>query len=280
MKRIKNMRQLKWIGITKMREVDEEDLCTAIQNISLLRSLFVMVIDEDEYLRMDVLSSTPPRYLKTLILFGKLEKVPCWFHSLQNLTFLSLQWSRLTKDPILYIQAVPNLGRLYLGNAYEGGGQLCFGEGFHKFRILSLWDFPQLNEIIIEWGVMSGLQEFYIHKCMKLKRLPHGIKYLEDLQELRLSFVMNELIECIREEGSKDHQKVRHIPRIYHRWQTPIGVKYEVISHSTVWTDVVTGHQQWGVAGDGYLKVAKGHDSDQSVNIESLEGGRSSQASG
>ncbi|KAL7205156.1 hypothetical protein ACSBR2_018143 [Camellia fascicularis] len=164
MKRIKNMTQLKRIGITKVREVDEEDLCTAIQNMSLLRSLSVMVIDEDEYLRMDALSSTPPRYLKELILVGKLEKVPCWFHSLQNLTFLSLRWSRLTEDTIPYIQELPNLGRLSLYNAYEGGGQLCFSEGFHKLRILSLWNFPQLNEIIIERGVMPGLQEFHIWK--------------------------------------------------------------------------------------------------------------------
>ncbi|KAL7205135.1 hypothetical protein ACSBR2_018122 [Camellia fascicularis] len=216
MKRIKNMTQLKRIGITKMREVDEEDLCTAIQNMSLLHYLSVMVIDEDEYLRMDTLSSTPPRNLKTLILVGKLEKVPCWFHSLQNLTFLSLRWSRLTEDPIPYIQALPNLGKLELVTAYEGGGQLCFSEGFHKLRILNLWNVPQLNEIIIERGVMPGLQEFYIWKCMQLKILPHGIEYLEDLQELRLMFVPNELIECIRGEGSKDHQKVRHIPRIYH----------------------------------------------------------------
>ncbi|KAI8028480.1 Disease resistance protein RPM1 [Camellia lanceoleosa] len=63
-KLIRNMTQLKRIGITQVREVDEEDLCTAIQNMSLIHYLFVMVIDEDEYLRMDALSSTPPHYLK------------------------------------------------------------------------------------------------------------------------------------------------------------------------------------------------------------------------
>ncbi|KAI8025238.1 Disease resistance protein RPM1 [Camellia lanceoleosa] len=232
MKRIRNMTQLKRIGITKVREVDEEDLCTAIQNMSLLRRLSVMVIDEDEYLRMDALSSTP-RYLMSLILVGKLEKVPSWFPSLQNLTLLSLRWSRLTEDPIPYIQALPNLGRLYLCKAYEGGGQLCFSEGFHKLRILDLWNFPQLNEIIIERGVMPGLQEFYIGKCMQLKILPHGIEYLEDLQELYLTFVTNELIECICGEGSENHQKVRHIPRIHHWRQTPVGQNYELLSRST-----------------------------------------------
>ncbi|XP_028122291.1 disease resistance protein RPM1-like [Camellia sinensis] len=244
MKRIKNMTQLKRIGITKVREVDEEDLCTAIQNMSLLHRLSVKVIDEDEYLRMDALSSTPPRHLKVLILAGKLEKVPCWFHSLQNLTFLSLRWSRLTEDPIPYIQALPNLGRLHLFNAYEGGGQLCFSEGFHKLRKLELCNFPQLNEIVIERGVMPGLQEFSIRKCMQLKILPHGIEYLEDLQGLFLTFVTNELIECIRGEGSKDHQKVRHIPSIHHWRQTPVELKYELLSRST---DRLLQHIRQGV---------------------------------
>ncbi|XP_028062295.1 disease resistance protein RPM1-like [Camellia sinensis] len=192
-----------------------------------------MMIDEDEYLRMDALSSAPPRYLNVLILVGKLEKVPCWFHSLQNLSTLLMRWSRLTEDPIPYIQALPNLGRLHLCNAYEGGGQLRFSEGFHKLRILRLWNFPQLNEIIIERGVMTGLQDFHIRTYMQLKILPHGIEYLEDLQELRLTFVTNKLKECIRGERSKDHQKVWHIPRIYRYWQSPTEVKYELLSHST-----------------------------------------------
>ncbi|KAL7205138.1 hypothetical protein ACSBR2_018125 [Camellia fascicularis] len=78
MKRLRNMTQLKRIGITKLREADKVDLCIAIQKMNLLHYLFVMVSDENECLRMDKLSSTPP-YLKTLILVGKLEKVPRWF---------------------------------------------------------------------------------------------------------------------------------------------------------------------------------------------------------
>ncbi|KAL7205165.1 hypothetical protein ACSBR2_018152 [Camellia fascicularis] len=156
MKRIRNMTQLKRIGITNVREVDEEDLCTGIQNMSLLHYLSVMVIDEPEYVRMDALSLTP-HYLKMLILVG---------------------------------------------------GQLCFSEGFHKLRKLGLCNIPQLNEIIIDKGVMSGLQEFIIRKSMQLKIQPHDIKYLEDLQELHLIVVTNELIECIRGEGKRDHSKV------------------------------------------------------------------------
>ncbi|XP_059631964.1 disease resistance protein RPM1-like [Cornus florida] len=81
MKQTKNITQLTRIGITKVREADNKDLCISIQNMKLLRYLFVMVTDEEEYLRMEALSSAPP-CLNMLILVGKLEKVPRWFHSL------------------------------------------------------------------------------------------------------------------------------------------------------------------------------------------------------
>ncbi|XP_028059050.1 disease resistance protein RPM1-like [Camellia sinensis] len=168
MKRVRNMTQLKRIGITKLREADEVDLCIAIQKVNLLHYLFVMVSDENECLQMDKLSSAPP-YLKKLILVGKLEKVPRWFHSLQNLTLLYLHWSRLEEDLLPYIQELPSLGKLTLINSREGRQQLCFSIGFPKLRDLHLGNFPQLHEIIIEKGVMPSLQEFWISKCIQLK---------------------------------------------------------------------------------------------------------------
>ncbi|KAL7235047.1 hypothetical protein ACSBR1_018515 [Camellia fascicularis] len=207
MKRLRNMMQLKRIGITKLREADEVDLCMAIQKMSLLHYLLVMVSDENECLRMDKLSSAPP-YLKMLILVGKLDKVPRWFHSLQNLMHLRLHWSRLEEDLLPYIQELPSLGGLIFINACEGRQQLCFSTGFPKLRYLYLGNFPQLNEIIIEKRVMPGLQEFWISKCMQLKMLPHGIEYLEDLQTLNLRLVTNELVEQIRGEETEEHPQV------------------------------------------------------------------------
>ncbi|KAI8027082.1 Disease resistance protein RPM1 [Camellia lanceoleosa] len=231
MKRLRNMTQLKRIGITKLREADEVDLCIAIQKMNLLHYLIVMGSDENECLRMDKLSLAPP-YLKELILVGKLEKVPRWFHSLQNLKHLYLHWSRLEEDLLPYIQELSSLGGLILINACEGRQQLCFSTGFPKLRALHLGNFPQLNEIIIAKGVMPGLQEFTISKCIQLKMLPHGIECLEDLQILNLDFVTNELVEQIRGEESKEHSQVRHIPCINITWQSPEGIKFERLFNS------------------------------------------------
>ncbi|KAA8528030.1 hypothetical protein F0562_035101 [Nyssa sinensis] len=214
MKRIEQLTQLTRIGITKVKEADQTDLCTSIQNMNLLRNLFVMVTDEQEDLRTDALYSAPP-LLETLTLVGRLEYVPSWFQSLENLTLLYLRWSRLEEDPLQYIQALPNLRKLTLMNAYSGK-QLWFGTGFRKLNYLRLSNLPQLNEIIIANGAMPDLEELHLIECMELRKLPSGIKDLTNLQELTLAAVSNELMERIRGETSVDHQMIQHIPEINH----------------------------------------------------------------
>ncbi|XP_059631965.1 disease resistance protein RPM1-like [Cornus florida] len=228
LKEARNMAQLTTLVITKVRKTDEENLCILVENMKLLRSLFVRVIEEEEHLRMDALSSAPPR-LSRLVLFGKLKKVPHWIHSLQNLTFLCLLWSRLREDPLPYIQALPNLGKLVLHNAYMGT-HLCFDTGFHKLKFLFLVYLPQLSEITIEKGVMPGLQHLTLRACEGLKMLPYGVEYLMHLQELILEIVLRELIDRIRGEESVDRPKVRHIPVIKHIFQSQNKRFYEILS--------------------------------------------------
>uniref|UniRef100_A0A2N9GZF1 Disease resistance protein RPM1-like n=1 Tax=Fagus sylvatica TaxID=28930 RepID=A0A2N9GZF1_FAGSY len=110
-RQIRSMTQLTSIGISNVKAADEMDLCDSIQNMRLLRSLSIVVTNEEETLRMDALSSPPPN-LQNLFLVGKLEKVPKWFCSLQSLTFLNLHWSRLEEDLLPYIAALPHLGYL------------------------------------------------------------------------------------------------------------------------------------------------------------------------
>ncbi|XP_030943717.1 disease resistance protein RPM1-like [Quercus lobata] len=212
-RQIRSMTQLTSIGIDNVKEADETDLCISIQNMRLLRVLAIKVTNEEETLRMDALSCPPPN-LQKLFLTGKLENVPQWFRSLQNLTDLGLQWSRLEEDLLPHIAALTHLGHLTLTNAYVGK-QLCFNTGFPKLTDLQIRNFPQLNEIIIEKGVMPNLKSLYIKTCMELKTVPKGIEYLQNLQELVLASVLMELQNRIEGEGSVDFPKVQHIPKIY-----------------------------------------------------------------
>ncbi|XP_065616559.1 disease resistance protein RPM1-like [Quercus suber] len=212
-RQIQSMTQLTSIGISNLKAVHEKDLCISIQNMRLLKILSITVTNEEETLRMDALSSPPPN-LQKLNLTGKLEKVPQWFRSLQSLTYLNLHWSRLEEDLLPHIAALPHLGLLHLNNAYVGK-QLCFSTGFLKLKELQIRNSPQLNEIIIEKGVMPNLKSLYIISCMELKTVPKGIEYLQNLQQLYLKSVSMELKNHIEGEGSVDFPEVQHIPNIY-----------------------------------------------------------------
>ncbi|KAM4075701.1 hypothetical protein ACJW30_12G007200 [Castanea mollissima] len=215
LKQIRSMTQLTSIGLINVKAADELDLCDSIHNMKLMRLLGIAVTNAEETLRMDALLS-PPTNLQKLVLVGKLEKVPLWFHSLQSLTYLYLHWSRLEEDLLPQIAALPHLRRLALTNAYVGK-QLCFSTGFLKLTSLGIRNFPQLNEIIIEKGVMPNLKSLEILSCMQLNTVPKGIEYLQNLQQLLLESVSMELQNRIEGEGSVDFPKVQHIPNIYIR---------------------------------------------------------------
>uniref|UniRef100_A0A7N2MI57 Uncharacterized protein n=1 Tax=Quercus lobata TaxID=97700 RepID=A0A7N2MI57_QUELO len=207
---IRSMTQLTTIALSNVKAADEMDLCDSIHNMKLMRYLCIVVTNAEETLRMDALSS-PPTNLQKLVLVGKLEKVPQWFHSLQSLTYLYLHWSRLEEDLLPHIAALPHLGHLSLFYVYVGK-QLCFSTGFLKLTKLRICNFPQLNEIIIEKGVMPNLKSLEIYSCMELKAAPKGIENLQNLQLLHLQSVSMELQNRIH---SVDFPKVQHIPKIY-----------------------------------------------------------------
>ncbi|KAB2633227.1 disease resistance protein RPM1-like [Pyrus ussuriensis x Pyrus communis] len=181
---------------TTEREINS---CTGMSELhsfllELLCSLYLMASDEEEFLRVNALRSPPPD-LQNVQLDGKLERVPLWLGSLQNLTRMSL----------------PNLERLMLSNAYVGE-KLCFSRGFIKLKHLVLGYFPLLNGIVIEKGVMPNLRGLDIACCLELQALPQGIEFLASLERLNLYSVPMQLVESVK--GGMDHPRVQHIPEI------------------------------------------------------------------
>uniref|UniRef100_A0A2C9U2P1 Uncharacterized protein n=1 Tax=Manihot esculenta TaxID=3983 RepID=A0A2C9U2P1_MANES len=174
------MTQLRRMGISNLSEADEHDLCFSIHNLKLLRTLRLFMNNESEFLRMDALE-TLPLQLEKLSLGGKLERVPHWFCSLQNLTSLGLLGSRLEEDPLPHVAALPNLGRVTLINSFVGEN-LHFYSGFAKLKELYLLKFPQLKGIIIEKGTMPDIQKLWIDSCFALDAVPRDIEFLTNLQ--------------------------------------------------------------------------------------------------
>ncbi|KAJ4832925.1 hypothetical protein Tsubulata_007244 [Turnera subulata] len=223
-KEIRSMTQLVRLGIMKIESSHVEDLFIAIQNMPLLRRLHVKAAKEDQTLCLDALKSPPP-LLERLFLVAKLDNVPQWFQSLQNLRHLGLNGSRLTNDPLTHLEGLPNLRRLYLCKAYEGQ-HLEFKNGFRNLESLVIYDSSSLQSITIAKGVMLGIQRLYIGFCRMLREVPSGIKYLTKLQELVLLNVGEDLIKRIEEPSGLDRPIVQHIPQISYIYQTSTGEGY------------------------------------------------------
>ncbi|KAL0393748.1 UNVERIFIED_CONTAM: Disease resistance protein RPM1 [Sesamum latifolium] len=213
-RRIRELTQLRRLQLTNLKEEDGRDLCASIENMKGLHHLLLMATNENEYLQVDRLSSTPLN-LRKLTLAGRLRDVPGWFCLLRNVIHLHLHWSQLTTDPIPCIGKLPVLERLTLINAYRHDKrQMCFNGGFSRLEELYLGNFPELVEIIICEGTMPSLVRMTLHDCAKLKRVPQGIEHLRNLHRLKLKNASEELIGSIHGEKSSDYSRVQRIPSV------------------------------------------------------------------
>ncbi|PQM33185.1 hypothetical protein Pyn_19226 [Prunus yedoensis var. nudiflora] len=182
---IGNMTQLTVLGISNVKERDEEDLCASIQEMKVLSKLGLWVADGEEFLRVDALSSPPP----TLIVLN-------W----------SANWKRLEEDLLPHIEALPSLRSLWLDNA-SVRKELCFNRGFVKLWYLQFRNLALLKKITIEKGTMPNLQFLDIRSCMTLETLPQGLEHLTKLEGYRFDNVSDKFRESVEEEGV-DHAKM------------------------------------------------------------------------
>ena len=198
------------------------DLCTAIQKMSHLRSLGILATSEEEVLNLQSLPSPPP-LLQTLFLLGKLEKFPKWIPKLQSMASLILYWSKLMKDPLKVLQALPNLMSLWLYDGYKGE-QLHFeGGGFQKLKFLQLRYLGGLNRLIIDEGALPLLEELQIGPCLQLKEVPSGIHHLKSLKILEFFDMPTKFVLSLQPDEGPDFWKVEHIPFLTFQYLTHGG---------------------------------------------------------
>ncbi|GMP78423.1 hypothetical protein CsSME_00034347 [Camellia sinensis var. sinensis] len=215
-KELENLRQLRKLGITKLRRKHGRALCTAIEKMKYLKRLSVRASSDDKILDVQYISS-PPKYLQYLELVGRLEKLPDWNLKLQNLVTLRLLGSSLTQnDPLKALQVLPSLVRLVLVDAYDGE-QLYFEVGrFQKLKQLRLVGLKGLNSVIIEEGALPLLELLTIEPSPQLKEVPSGIHHLRNLKTLEFVDIPEEFIDRMKPKPNqgKDYWIVKHIPRV------------------------------------------------------------------
>ena len=152
-------------------------------------------------------------YLYELCLVGKLEKLPEQFEFYPlNLLRLSLWECELRDDPMMILEKLPSLRKLELGSdAYVGKKMTCSSGGFLQLERLSLVELKKLEELTVGEGAMSSLKTLQILNCNEMKKLPHGLLQLTNLEKLSLLGSCHESIEEIEKAGGEDWNKLRKI---------------------------------------------------------------------
>ncbi|KAF4366967.1 hypothetical protein F8388_022755 [Cannabis sativa] len=208
------MKQLRRLGIVKFRERDGIALCSSIEKLTKLRSLSITSEQKENVIDLQQISSAPES-LQRLYLAGRLEKLPHWINSLQNLALLLLKWSRLKEDPLVHLQNLPNLVHLEFLQVYDGDS-LHFKEGgFPKLKLLGLDKLDRLQSVTMDNGVMPKLEKLVIQCCKLLKNVPTGIEHLSNLKAIEFFDMPDELVMKLRPDVGIDYEKITHVPAVY-----------------------------------------------------------------
>ncbi|CAL5188423.1 unnamed protein product [Lathyrus oleraceus] len=217
-RQLKELSQLRRLGIMRLREEDGNDFCFCIEKLTSLCALSITSEGENKVIDLASLS-TPPPFLQRLYLSGRLQELPSWITSLHNLARIFLKWSCLKQDPLVYLEDLPNLAHLELLQVYDGGDNrlLHFKCGkFNKLKVLGLDKFEGLNKVILGKDSMPCLEKLSIGRCESLKKVPSGIENLSKLKVLEFFDMPDELMETICQHGpGKHYWKISHIPEVY-----------------------------------------------------------------
>ncbi|KAM2281515.1 hypothetical protein ACFX1S_042107 [Malus domestica] len=230
-KELGKLRQLRKLSLKNLKREDGRALCASIEKMKNLESLDLSAISEDEVLDLESIS-TPPEFIRSLILNRRLEQLPSWISNLQHLVKLVIHWPRLRDSPLKALQNLPNLLELRLGPMGYEGVQLHFEEGgFQRLRELQLWEMEGLNSLIIDNGVMPLLQEFYIGQCPQLKEVPSGIHHLRNLRYLGFYDMTKEFARQMDPNNGPHYWIVKHIGHVGFGYKSgPRYDEYEIHS--------------------------------------------------
>ncbi|KAK2969088.1 hypothetical protein RJ640_020399 [Escallonia rubra] len=205
---IGKLTQLRRLGITKLRSKDGMAFCSSIEKLTNLRSLSVLSVSEHEILDVQSLSSAP-QFLRNLVLWGRLEKLPQWIPSLHSLVTIQLRHSQLGDDPLQSLEALPNLEEITFLQAYEGESLTFRAGGFQRLKVLWLRQLKGLRSVTVEDGAMPHLEEIHFQGCELVDELPSGLRHLTNLQLLRLIDMPDELTTPLQDQSNSN---IAHIP--------------------------------------------------------------------
>ncbi|KAL5546732.1 hypothetical protein UlMin_006419 [Ulmus minor] len=180
-KELEKLRKLRWLGVSKLTSETWRGVWASIRNMDHLQRLALFAKDENEVLDLQYISS-PPRFLRDLILKGQVQNLPDMIPQFQNLRRLNLDLSRLIDEPFICLKGLPNLETLQLCyNAYVGEELHFENGGFEKLKELQLFNLDCLKHIEIDEGALPALEKLFLNKCSLVKEVP-SVKHLTKLK--------------------------------------------------------------------------------------------------
>ncbi|KAL0399066.1 UNVERIFIED_CONTAM: Disease resistance protein RPP13 [Sesamum radiatum] len=213
LKHLKELSQLRKLGLTGLLSEHGEALSASVEQMKNLRTLNLCSASEAMYLEVTEITN-PPHTLQRLYLKGLLREVPRWISSLDNLLRIGLKWSKMDKSPLPALASLPNLVQLQLVDCYIGEELMFEAYSFKKLKNLLIEKFSQLHTIVIQGGAMPDLKEMSLGKCPELRMFPRGIRKLDKVEKLTVYDMGKEFEARIRRSG-EDRAMVRRIPVVH-----------------------------------------------------------------
>ncbi|XP_025827714.1 disease resistance protein RPP13-like [Panicum hallii] len=201
-----NLTKLKKLSILNIRDLHAnsqkyDDLLSAIEYLSGF-SLKSLAIDDGFTGFLDSIEdlSTPPKYIHSLELSGKLTRVPGWIKELETLEKLTLSLTSLGTDMFLELSQLPllfsltfsvnakgqdhNLVEILHKNTMDSGGKIFVpAGGFGSLKLLRFSSpvMPLLS--FLEWA-MPALQRLELQ--FRLLEGAYSLENLKSLQQVHL----------------------------------------------------------------------------------------------
>ncbi|KAF7816018.1 disease resistance protein RPM1-like [Senna tora] len=203
-KELKNLKEMRRLGIMQLRKQNGRLLCNAIESMKHLCSLSIEASDEEnEVLDLHSLNN-PPESLQRLYLNGCLEMFPMWIPKLKNLVKLNLTKSGISEDPLPMLKDLSELEVLLLYRSYEGE-ELHFKDGwFKKLQCLRFRSLLGLKILKIDKEALPSLVLLQLSQCSKIVELPDDIENLKNLRVLSLREMPDQLIESMKFDSSRN----------------------------------------------------------------------------
>ncbi|AES68661.1 NBS-LRR type disease resistance protein [Medicago truncatula] len=213
---MKMLRQLRRLGLRRVRREHGNALCAAVAEMKHLEHLNICAISEDEILDLNCISS-PPQLLR-LHLKARLQKLPDWIPELECLVKVRLSFSMLKDNPLQSLKNMPNLVSLCLwDNCYDGEIFHFQNGGFLKLMTLNLRCLNKVNSIVIDHGNLLSLEHLTLEKIPQLKEVPFGIKLMHKLKDIHITDMPAEFVESIDPDKGQDYSIIKHVPLVFIR---------------------------------------------------------------